>query len=351
MRKNSILKKLSIQNGFKEGTIARQSIYILGREYAELIIVSNDRELTEYDHLILDRTVTALSQNLLRVLYVEEKNMVEESKWMSDWLEGVHSSEKIREHLTQLEPNLKINGGIVCISKHLHYHKGSNTDATYLKILLRTIFEQFGFYLFSVEVRTYIVFILGNKRSVSDWKDRLTDAMQRIDQIEETNKIKLPNFSFVIGKFVPSLDHIHKSYQTAKETLVLKEKLPKENRHYFYEDLHLFRIISLINKHIDLQEIVLEYLEPVIEYDKKYNGQLLETLKIYLTCNGSKQETAKRLFIVRQTLYHRIDKLELLLGSDFMKSEKRLAIELMILAHDYLQTNRDDESQQIHYEI
>jgi purine catabolism regulator len=67
----------------------------------------------------------------------------------------------------------------------------------------------------------------------------------------------------------------------------------------------------------------------------------VETLKMYLACNGSKQETAKKLFVVRQTMYHRIEKLETLLGSDFMSSEKRLAIEFMLLAYDYLNTTEN----------
>jgi PucR family transcriptional regulator, purine catabolism regulatory protein len=70
---------------------------------------------------------------------------------------------------------------------------------------------------------------------------------------------------------------------------------------------------------------------------------LMETLKIYLACNGSKKETAKKLFVVRQTLYHRIQKLETLLGSDFMNPEKRLAIEFMIKAYEYLTPNEENQ--------
>jgi purine catabolism regulator len=72
-----------------------------------------------------------------------------------------------------------------------------------------------------------------------------------------------------------------------------------------------------------------------LQYDQKYNGKLLETLKTYLECNGSKQETSNRLYIVRQTLYHRLQKIENLLGEDFMKHEKRVAIEFMLLVFDY----------------
>ena len=42
-----------------------------------------------------------------------------------------------------------------------------------------------------------------------------------------------------------------------------------------------------------------------------------------MCCNGSKKETAEQLYVVRQTLYHRLEKLEELLGTDFMASPKR----------------------------
>ncbi|MEH7439006.1 helix-turn-helix domain-containing protein, partial [Neobacillus drentensis] len=110
---------------------------------------------------------------------------------------------------------------------------------------------------------------------------------------------------------------------------------------------HLYRLISQMSKHTDLQEIASEYLQPVIQYDQKYNGKLLETLKAYLECNGSKQETSNKLFIVRQTLYHRLQKLENLLGEDFMEHEKRIAIEFMLLVYDYLAASQPKKINQV----
>ncbi|PJN91378.1 PucR family transcriptional regulator, partial [Bacillus sp. mrc49] len=144
------------------------------------------------------------------------------------------------------------------------------------------------------------------------------------------------------GKHVQRLNEIYKSYETARETLLLQDSLPEENRSIFYQDLHMHRMISLLNKHGNLEETVHEYLGPVIEYDKQNNGELMPTLKSYLACNGSKQETSKQLFIVRQTLYHRLEKLEKLLGSDFMRSDKRLGLEFMIFALDFLQYSSRD---------
>ena len=71
------------------------------------------------------------------------------------------------------------------------------------------------------------------------------------------------------------------------------------------------------------------------DHDAKHNGELIKTLQVYLQCNCMKQETAEKLFIVRQTLYHRLAKIESLLGNDFLLPPKRLALELMLLATQY----------------
>ncbi|MET3321939.1 UNVERIFIED_ORG: purine catabolism regulator [Peribacillus simplex] len=322
-------------------TVLRQPIQVLGENYAELLICSSDRELTDFDSLILDRTATALAQHLLRELYIEEKKMSEESKWLTNWIEGEYSDEAIRERLSYIDPKMQLDGGIVCICKqHPRYNKSSaKLDGTYFKIMFRTVFEQYGFQIFSMEIHQHLVFILGDNRSSEDWKGRVTSALDRIMKMDVSGRNRMSLLTIGFGKHVQKLSEIYKSYETARETLLLQDTLPEENRSFFYQDLHMYRMISLINKHGNLEETVHEYLGPVIEYDKQNNGELMPTLKTYLACNGSKQETSKQLFIVRQTLYHRLEKLEKLLGSNFMHSDQRLGIEFMIFALGYLQNS------------
>ncbi|MCY8939179.1 PucR family transcriptional regulator [Peribacillus frigoritolerans] len=320
-------------------TVLGQPIQVLGENYAELLICSNGRELTDFDSLILDRTATALAQHLLRELYIEEKKMSEESIWLTNWIEGEYSDEAIRERLSYIDPKMQLDGGIVCICKqHPKYNKNSaKLDGTYFKIMFRTVFEQYGFQIFSMEIQQHLVFILGDNRSSEDWKSRVTSALDRIMKMDVSGRNRMGLLSIGFGKHVQRLSEIYKSYETARETLLLQDTLPEDDRSFFYQDLHMHRMISLINKHGNLEETVYEYLGPVIEYDKQNNGELMPTLKTYLACNGSKQETSKQLFIVRQTLYHRLEKLEKLLGSDFMRSDKRLGLEFMIFALDFLQ--------------
>jgi purine catabolism regulator len=336
--KEALLLKIKNRDENSKFNIASQNVQILGETYAELLIIANCRELNEFDLLILDRTANAFAQHLLRDLYVKEKKMAEESEWLTNWLEGEYTDEIIKEQLSFIDPKLRLNGGAVCICKLSPDSSGQapNVDSTYLKLLFRTVFEQFGFHLFTVEVRHHLIFIVGNKRHKQDWKERMEGALSRIHSGNGSERIRTSSISTGVGKFADKLGNIHLSYQTAKETLALQDSLSKEGKSYFYQDLHMYRMMSLLKKHGDLEETIHEYLAPVIEYDRKYNGDMMITLKTYLACNGSKQETSKKLFIVRQTLYHRIEKLELLLGENFMNSDRRLALEFMLMAHDFI---------------
>ena len=71
------------------------------------------------------------------------------------------------------------------------------------------------------------------------------------------------------------------------------------------------------------------------------DSTLFETFRVYLACNGSKKDTADQLFIVRQTLYHRLEKLESLLGEDFMAPSNRLALEVAIMAYQLLKDSKN----------
>jgi PucR family transcriptional regulator, purine catabolism regulatory protein len=316
--------------------IASSPIFLFGQEYAELFIYSEDIPVSEYDLLILDRTATALAQHLLRDLFVEEKKRVEEYEWLHGWLEGEHALEDIHEYLIENGIKTKSSDAAVLITKLISFKDKLSQDVTYLKLLFRSVFEQNGFAVIFVEKRNEITFILLNNRPKKNLKERIKRSIDSIQDSEFVRKQSSAKLIIAAGKFIQAFDDIHKSYQTAKETLRIQQKMTNKQTYHFYEDLHLYRLISQMSKHTDLQEIASEYLQPVIQYDQKYNGKLLETLKAYLECNGSKQETSNKLFIVRQTLYHRLQKLENLLGEDFMEHEKRIAIEFMLLVYDYL---------------
>ncbi|MGR3763956.1 PucR family transcriptional regulator [Rossellomorea sp. NS-SX7] len=305
-------------------------VILFDREYAELFIFRNDPPFTEYETLLLDRTSTALAQFLMRELYFNEKKRIEESKWIMSWLKGEQSSERLESYLRGLKTNF--HGGVVCIFSDMKEQEIQ--DCTYFNLVARSIFEQQGFHALPEKDGNDLLFILLDTRKQHDWKNRMKTALEKIEKSHFLSKGKDTVIS--IGKYQEEMMNIHLSFRTARESLLFRSKVKGHQRFFFFDDLHLYRLISIVNNNVNLWEMIEEYLNPLISYDEENDGSLLLTLKVFLSCQGSKQETAKKLFIVRQTLYHRLKKIEELLGEDYMSSDKRLAIEFLLASHDYL---------------
>lgn len=337
IKENSLLEKMKAapsKNMINSPTTsASKPIQALGHKFADLIILSEGQNLTDFDYLVLDRAATALSQDRLRLLYVEEKRKQQENHWLLDWLNGEHKKEDIHEYVTKLDPSIDPSGCAACICE---MNIGAQeVDFTYYSMIFRTVFEQHGFLALVSYEGNSMAFALVNKRNKANWKPRLKDAIDQISKNSMMKKNLSNSISFGIGK-LQNLDQLHLSYEKAKETLFIQKKMEVPNV-YFYDDLHVYRIVLQLNKQKNLHEFIEDYLGPVIEFDQAKNGQMFETLKVFLEVNGSKKDAAERLFVVRQTLYHRIDKLKELLGEDFMEPEKRLAIEVAVYARGFVE--------------
>ncbi|MEK4030535.1 PucR family transcriptional regulator ligand-binding domain-containing protein [Pseudobacillus sp. FSL P4-0506] len=316
---------------------ARQPIHIWSQSFAELIIVSEKEEMTEFETLILDRTATALAQVILRELWTEERRKAKEADWIQKWLNGEHTEEQVNRFLKEIEPGLKPKRAVVFLLQANKLDTESSS-MTYLKMLLQSIFQEQGFFLLSTVSKNEVIFILLDKRKEDTCKQRI---QMGIDHIKKSDYII--NYSSVpvkisAGTIVDKLTQVKRSYEKAKIAAAIKEKISHRIPGYFYEDLHIYRLIYAVQEQGMLHEFVADYLRPVLAYDSFQQAKLMNTLKIYLECNGSKKETAERLYIVRQTLYHRLEKLYELLGEDFMEPPKRQAIEFAVAAYEYLET-------------
>ncbi|MCR8848763.1 PucR family transcriptional regulator [Rossellomorea sp. SC111] len=342
-------EELFLQNYYKhkdskDHHIASTKVILFDQEYAELCIYRYNQPFSEYELLILDRTSTALAQYLMRELYFDEQKRLEESKWIMSWLKGDQSYDRLATFMDEL--NISIHGGVVCICKTNTLVEKEMLDLTFFNLVTKSIFEQCGFKVVPERIDSDLIFILLDTRNTGNWKGRLIKAYEKIGRSGFFGKAS--HSVFATGKYQVEMMDIHKSYETAKDTLAFRTKDAGKDHYYFFDDLHLFRLISIVNENVNMWEMIEDFLSPLIDYDREHDGNLMKTLKVFLACQGSKQETSKKLFIVRQTLYHRLKKIEVLLGEDFMSSDKRVAIEFLLAAHEYLQPESLMKKTKIH---
>jgi len=331
-----IASKQSTAAGVKK-RIAHRPILALDHFFADLVIYA-DKELSEFDVLALDRCSTAVAQEIMRTSYMEEKRRYKEDMWIIDWLSGKHTAHEVREYILAMKATLKLSKGIVCLFEPDPIHfESKEFEPTYIQksMIARSWFESQGFFLLPTLFNKQIVYILLDQQNRPSTMDAIMNVIHRLQNGEEHQKLSLFSHRIGVGHEVADIALIQKSYESAQETLLIQKDIGPLKKP-FYSELHIYRIVSSLKKTGGLPAFIEEYIGPVIRHDQEKNRQLLLTLKKFMQTSCSKHDTARELYIVRQTLYHRLDKISALLGEDFTQPEKRIAIELALHAYEYL---------------
>ena len=85
-----------------------------------------------------------------------------------------------------------------------------------------------------------------------------------------------------------------------------------------------------------------ELVMPLSDYDSKRGSDLTRTLSVYFDTGANASETADRLFLHRNSLLYRLERIQELTGLDLKESDARLALQLGLLA---IREGEKDEAQ------
>lgn len=81
-----------------------------------------------------------------------------------------------------------------------------------------------------------------------------------------------------------------------------------------YKELNVYKLLYLLKDTRELKEYYSEIIEPLAEYDKHYNLNLLETLESYIENDGDYEKTAESLYLHENTIRYRILKAKKILN-------------------------------------
>jgi sugar diacid utilization regulator len=108
-----------------------------------------------------------------------------------------------------------------------------------------------------------------------------------------------------------------------------------------YDSLGVYRLFSEIPNSGSVEDLVSEWLGPLIDYDHQKGAQLVETLGAYLECGGNYDATAHALSLHRSTLRYRLRRVRELSGHDLADPDTRFNLQLATRAWCTLTTLRD----------
>lgn len=142
------------------------------------------------------------------------------------------------------------------------------------------------------------------------WDPQLED--QRIEKL----LVRLPSdtkghLKIALGHYFTGTNALQRSYQTASETLSLGKHTAPEQTKYLYQDYALSVLLSGFGQDWRGQELARPFLK-IQQHDSR--GVLIKTLRAYLQHFGDQQRCAAALFIHRNTLRYRLEKIAAISG-------------------------------------
>ncbi|GIU02707.1 sugar diacid recognition domain-containing protein [Shewanella algidipiscicola] len=142
------------------------------------------------------------------------------------------------------------------------------------------------------------------------WRAELES--QRIDQLLKRIPPEMSaQLNIALGHYFPRPEDIHRSYQTAKETLRFGMQMHPTQNKYLFEDYALLVMLSGLQQDWRGQQLLTPF-QKLVEHDS--NQQLRKTLAAYLNHFGDQGTCAKQLYIHRNTLRYRLDKISQITG-------------------------------------
>lgn len=154
----------------------------------------------------------------------------------------------------------------------------------------------------------------------------------------ETKGIQaLDNISRKIGLLVSTSDiytdikDTISQFQLSKDVYVYAKKNGQNSGVAKYDDYKIFRLLSFAKEKVDINKLKVDVLTIIDEYDIINKSEYGLTLRTYLINNLSFQDTAKKLFIHKNTVSYRIKRIHELFNLDFNDIKKITTLYYSIL--------------------
>lgn len=179
-----------------------------------------------------------------------------------------------------------------------------------------------------IDIDTDKVLLIKNVEENGDSAQKV--AMSILDTLitELYEKVKV-----AIGGISKSLYDLRKIYKRAETAMALGEIFEDKNKIFDYEQLGLKRLISQIPI-----EIEKAYLNEIFKNKKDFleDKELYDTALKFFESNLNISEASRNLYIHRNTLVYRLDKIQRLLGLDLRDFDDAVILKIALMFDEYI---------------
>ncbi|MFD2656347.1 PucR family transcriptional regulator [Gracilibacillus thailandensis] len=324
---NEILKNWFEHNYEQNQQINHIELKHSEMKYGDLLIINENREDIIEEDVILFEQIGEILTDYLSKVYTSHPEAIQEQTsniLLKRYLEDEVTTEYLKSHLSQKENKLlQMPYWIILIDHHAEL---SPRDIASYRTELE-VHPHFKSYKIKHLIwNEYLVSIIFDSTSESRVFQKTNLFLPVFDEILKRINIK-QNIKLVVSK-----QHNHlNSFSTAINECLYAKELAKDlqyNNHVIIaEDLDFFSLY----RHIPdpLMETFYKRIFEIFLHDStNFKKDMLVTLEAYLECNGNIKEVAHRLFVHRNTVIYRLDKVSSLLKINLKNIDDLLRIKM-----------------------
>ncbi len=235
--------------------------------------------------------------------------------------------------------NVDLSGEFRVIEFAYRKDKDSYDSLTIGQSISRIISAEFSCHLSEnvlIQLQTGTVLALVPSGRFSD--EQLREVLEKIvDVASREYHMKL---YIGVGNSTGYLEDVRLSRNEASAAIKVADITNVDDPIYFYKDQGLYTLISKISDDKFLDEFVEKNIGRLIHADEIHDGSLCETLENYLNHNCSAKYTAESMYLHRNTLNYRLNKIQELLGRDLDDIESCLTLKLAFMIRNYHKMRR-----------
>lgn len=312
---------------------------IAAREFfGHVIVIQNGQRLDQYYEMTVEQAATVLAIEMLRDKTAYEVELRLRGDFLDDLLAGSYEDERTildRAALLGYDLTMPHYLLIVNLDDPRRLSESNQLDET---AALRLKEDLFGVVSDTVIAEFPKSAVIGKGYSTIVLAalppPRQQDATKQIKALAKLLRHKIAvclggaTASVALGGECHSLSDYREAHRIARKTLDVLRSIGWRDRDISFEELGLYRLLSLVDRKDELRAFATQILGNLDAYDAKHNSELVKTLRAYLQNNCSQKLTAEALFVHPNTLAYRLKRIEEIGGVDLGNAADLLDLEL-----------------------
>ncbi|WP_424769253.1 PucR family transcriptional regulator [Paenibacillus sp. sgz302251] len=295
-----------------------------------LVALTNDtdKQLNNLTKHALEQAANVIGLELMKKQAVKERSRRYKNEFFSDFVDGLITSEQELLHRSKNYNLLHHPAYISVVAKRdtsFDQHRSPSaleTDGRFISerdrhyALLKSEFAKLDLRFVLFTKNDYFCFLIAMRSNQDVTKDKGSRFLEQLKQIvgSLSEKHGIP-VSVGLGNPVSELSDIPVSYREAVEALQSGYDARKKQFVQPYHAKNLTHLLRLIPKE-ELKEYYEETFKDLLRIEGKERTDLLKTLNTFYETHCQLAETAKQLFVHRNTVTYRLEKCERLTGRD-----------------------------------